>query len=161
MDSNTLQEYLDNVAHGKGFRQHRVLLNGALSATELVKPSIYIIFHDDHFYSLYITSNHLGKASFVAFDSLGKDPVESYGLKIPATLDYQFNDVQIQPFASSLCAVYCLYFVDQIAKGASLQRILRNFKRKNLAENDKRVCEYYSGLQKANKVKPFEFCKKQ
>lgn len=153
-----MQKYLDNLTARKGYKHHKVLLTGSLTSEDLEKPSIYIIFHDEHYYSLYITSNPLGQTTFIAFDRLGKDPRESYGLKLPETNNYEFNDIQIQPFSSSLCAVYCLYFVDQITKGATLKQLLRHFTRSNLSLNDKKVCEYYRALQKANKVNYFAYC---
>jgi len=125
----------------------------------VVAPSIYIIFYNNHFYVLQIIARKNGKLHFKLIDSLCKDPVVNYFLTSPTEFTYEYLSYQIQPYRSSLCAVYCIYFVNQLTKGRSIGQIIARFSTTNLTKNDKLISKYYDRLlQQTFRPTNFPYC---
>ena len=79
------------------------------------------------------------------FDSFGKNPF-LYGVEIDkficnsfpeANGNYEWNTTQLQDMSSSMCGLFCLYFMYFSCRGESLRQIVNKFEYpKNLKKND-------------------------
>lgn len=145
-------ELLDIVQHDECWQKKKCLLGvyprDKLPAINGPRCPLAMIINSDkhdkpgqHWLALYV--NPRGKISF--FDSFGKSAL-FYGVEIdeyicdnyPAAQGvYEANRVQIQDSSSSMCGLFCVFFLNHCCRGLSMTEIVNKFEfPKNLKLND-------------------------
>jgi len=161
MEILTLKRFLRLTIKTRNLKNCSVLYHGKLTLQQVTAPSIYIIYSTKHYYVLQVLAKRSGKLHFVFIDSLGRDPVVFYKITSPVEYTYEYSKFQLQPYKSSLCSVYCLYFANQLARGRSLKQVISKFSKTDLKKNDKLICAYYKKLlRNVTAPKNFPYCSK-
>lgn len=128
---------------------------GVLACDELPKlrvkklPAVIIVNTDPssmpgaHWLAIYITHDRQG----YFFDSFGNPPTyDEYPPNIINFLSKNckkllYSQKQVQDVQSTTCGEHCIFFLSNIQKGVSYQRVLNMYTR-NLICNDVMVCAY-------------------
>jgi hypothetical protein len=96
------------------------------------RPRIFIVNTDEsrgrgkHWILIFLKKDYRA----VYFDSFGRDVEDGRILKFLQVNchQYEYNNTPLQGVLSSTCGHYCLYVAKKLARGHSLQYILRSFR---------------------------------
>ena len=80
------------------------------------------------------------------FDSFGNTP-STYGLKIKSGQLDQWNNIQLQNLFSTVCGLYCIFYLSRRVRGNHMSTIVNIFSEHNTVFNDelvrKKICKYF------------------
>jgi hypothetical protein len=156
MDEETLCNCLAHILRNSRVKYHKVI---AANETDKIFysdkwDSAYIINtarRDEwkpkiaHWYALYI-SRESGRNVAYLFCSYGKDPRKDYGLQLKLKRVI-FNKISLQQSTSSVCGLYCLYYIYKKSIGYRSSAILSTFKKGFDKNNDTIIMNFYRNIK--------------
>lgn len=124
--------------------------------THIVRVPVMVIINTDptrlpgkHWLAVFITADRHG----YFFDSFGNSPTN---ISFPKTIDVflnkncmeiSYSTLQVQDKTSTTCGEHCIFFLCNIQKGISYQKVL-NMYSSNHACNDIMVCSYVKRIHR-------------